>query len=349
MAAMTIRDALARVVERQNLSRAQMTDVMTAIMGGECTDAQIGGLLLALRMKGETVDEITAAVEVMRRLATPVRVEAQPLIDIVGTGGDGANLFNVSTAASFVAAAAGAHVAKHGNRGVSSASGSADALEALGISVDLDPDQVARSIREIGIGFMFAPAHHGAMRYAIGPRRELGLRTIFNILGPMTNPAGVKRQLIGVFDAALCRPVAEVLNQLASEHVLVVHSDDGLDELSLAMPTRIVELRQGKISEYSLSPADVGLVQRSLDGLVVADATESARLIRDALNRQTGPHAATAADVIAMNAGAACYIAGLADNIALGVELAQDMIASGLAWEKCQALAAFCDALRHDA
>jgi len=344
-AAMDIRQALARVVDGRDLDRGEMAAVMTAIMTGACTDAQIGALLVALRMKGESIDEITGAVEVMRQLATPVRVGVEPLVDIVGTGGDGANLFNVSTAAAFVVAAGGGYVAKHGNRGVSSSSGSADVLEALGVRVGLGADQVARSIEQIGIGFMFAPSHHGAMRHAIGPRRELGLRTVFNILGPMTNPAGVRRQLIGTFDAALCRPMAEVLKALGSEHVLVVHAADGLDELSLAVPSQVAELKDGEVCEYTVSPADLGVPEQNLDGLAVASAAESAALIRGAFSGMGTAPPAKAAEMVALNAGAANYVAGLTDSLARGVELARDLIASGAALEKVEALVAYTAAL----
>ena len=231
---MDIKQALAMIADRRDLSLNDMKTVMGQIMSGEASDAQIGAFLMGLRLKGETLDEITGAVMVMRELASAVNVTGDHLVDIVGTGGDGANLFNVSTAASFVVAAGGGRVAKHGNRSVSSSCGSADLLEAAGVRLGLAPQQVADCVDKVGIGFMFAPAHHSAMRHAIGPRKELGVRTIFNILGPMTNPAGVKRLLIGVYDSALCRPVAEVLNRLGAEHVMVVHSDDGLDEISAA-------------------------------------------------------------------------------------------------------------------
>ena len=227
---MDIQKAVVALVEPRDLTREEMAGVMRQVMSGDATDAQIGALLVALRIKGETIDEIAGAAQVMRELATPVTVDCPHLVDLVGTGGDGANLFNVSTASTFVVAAAGAHVAKHGNRGVSSSSGSSDVLETLGLPLDLDPKQVARAIEEVGVGFMFAPAHHSAMRYAVGPRRELGMRTIFNVLGPLTNPAGVKRQVIGVFSAELCEPLAQVCKTLGAEHVMVLHSDDGLDD-----------------------------------------------------------------------------------------------------------------------
>jgi anthranilate phosphoribosyltransferase len=336
-----IREALERVVVRIDLEREEMRDVMRAIMSGQCTPAQIGGFLVGLRMKGESIDEITAAAEVMRELATPVTVDVAPLVDVVGTGGDGANLFNVSTAAAFVVSAAGGYVAKHGNRGVSSASGSADVLEQLGVRLGVPADAVARGVRELGIGFMFAPAHHGAMRHAVGVRRELGLRTLFNILGPLTNPAGARRLLVGVFTARLCRPMAEVLGRLGAERVMVVHAEDGLDEISLATRTHVVELADGAIREYTLTPEDLGITSQSLIGLEVASAAQSAALIRDALGKRRGPQAAKAADMIALNAGPAIYLAGIAASPRDGVAMANDIIHTGLAAERIEALASF--------
>ena len=338
---MDIKEALATVVERQDLSRESMRAVMQDVMTGKCTESQIGGFLVALRMKSETIEEITAAVEVMRGLVTPVKVDVEPMIDIVGTGGDGANIFNVSTASAFVAAAAGAYVAKHGNRGVSSSSGSADVLESLGVGVGLPVPDVERSISEMGLGFMFAPAHHSAMKHAIEARRELAMRTIFNILGPMTNPAGATRLLVGTFNQALCRPMAEVLQKLGSERVMVVHAEDGLDEISLATQTHVVEVNEEGISEYRLSPEQVGLQSQSLIGLEVDSPQASAALIKDALGKRRGQNAEKAADMIALNAGAGVYVSGIADSIAQGVELARDMILSGLALEKIESLAAF--------
>lgn len=338
---MTIKEALARLVERQNLSEAEMIAVMREVMSGAATPAQIGGFLVALRMKSETLDEITGAARVMRELATPVAIQADNLVDTCGTGGDGANLFNISTAAAFVVAAAGGKVAKHGNRSVSSSTGSADVLEAAGVNLDMAPERVARCVEAVGVGFMFAPAHHSAMKHAIGPRKELGMRTIFNMLGPLTNPAGVKRQVVGVFNKALCRPLAEVLQRLGSEHVLVVHADDHLDEISLAARTHVAELRDGEVREYSVAPDDFGMPARSMLGLQVSNAQESLALIQDALGKRKGEHAAEAADVIALNAGAALYVSGLASSFAEGVAVAEDMIASGLANEKLKELAEF--------
>jgi anthranilate phosphoribosyltransferase len=336
---MEIRKALARIAERKDLSTKQMQGVMSQIMTGEATDTQIGAFLMGLRMKGETVDEITGAVRVMRQLASGVEVGGEHVVDIVGTGGDGANLFNVSTASAFVVAAGGGRVAKHGNRSVSSSSGSADLLEAAGVSLDLDPEQVAECVEKTGVGFMFAPMHHSAMRHAIGPRREMGLRTIFNILGPMTNPAGVRRLLIGVFDRALCRPVAEVLQRLGAEHVMVVHSDDGLDEISAAAPTHVAEAKDGALKEYLLTPEELGLECVSLDGLEVESALESLDLIREALSGAPGERAGRARTVVALNAGAALYIAGLAPGIPEGVAEAMRLLNSGTPWARVEALA----------
>ena len=338
---MDIKQALDVVVLGKNLSASEMRDVMRQIMTGNATEAQIGGFLVALRMKGESIEEIAGAVEVMRELVTGVKVSGDGLVDIVGTGGDESNLFNVSTASTFVVAAAGGSVAKHGNRSVSSNSGAADVLEAAGVNLNLSPDQVAVCVQELGVGFMFAPAHHSAMKHAIGPRRELGLRTIFNILGPMTNPAGVTRQLIGVYDQALCKPMAEVLGRLGAEHIMVVHSADGLDEISLAAETAVAEYKDGAVREYSIAPEDFMLERQSLDGLSVDDAEQSLALIKDALGKQATANGVKAADLIALNAGAALYVAGCATSIKEGVAMAQDAIGAGLAGAKLTDLATF--------
>jgi len=337
---MDIREALGHIAERRDLSTEDMTAVMRQIMSGGADNAQIGAFLMGMRLKGETIEEITGAVMVMRELATAVDIDGENLVDIVGTGGDGANLFNVSTATAFVVAAAGGRVAKHGNRSVSSKSGSADLLEAAGVNLGITPAQVAQCVEELGIGFMFAPAHHSAMKYAIGPRRELAMRTIFNILGPMTNPAGVKRMLIGVYNASLCRPVAEVLGRLGAEHVMVVHSDDGLDEISIAAATQVTELKNGEISEYHITPQDFTLPLEDLRGLEVADAEASLALIRSALTGAADDRSRKAASMIALNAGAAIYVAGLCDSVAAGIERAQKVIANGSAWKRLEQLAA---------
>ncbi|TNE72044.1 MAG: anthranilate phosphoribosyltransferase [Gammaproteobacteria bacterium] len=338
---MDMKEALNRIASNLDLSREEMKDVMRIVMNGEATDAQIGAFLMGLRLKSETIDEITGATEVMRELATGVTVNASPLVDIVGTGGDGANLFNVSSAASFVVAAAGGYVAKHGNRGVSSKSGSADLIEKAGINLNMTPEQVARCVEQIGVGFMFAPAHHGAMKHAIGPRRELGCRTIFNILGPMTNPASVKRQLIGVFTRELCRPMAEVLSRLGAEHIMVVCSKDGLDEISLASATHVAELKNGEITEYDLTPEELGIKSQSLVGLSVESSEESLALIRAAFGRTHDEVTEKARDMIALNAGAAIYVAGLAETPKAGVDMALDAMGSGLAAGKMSELADF--------
>ncbi|ONM44711.1 anthranilate phosphoribosyltransferase [Halopseudomonas pachastrellae] len=346
---MDIKTALGKVVDQLDLSTEEMQDVMRQIMTGQCTDAQIGGFLVALRMKSETLDEITGAALVMRELASGVKINAERLVDTCGTGGDGANIFNVSTAAALVVAAAGGKVAKHGNRAVSGKSGSADLLEAAGVNLNLTPEQVARCVESVGVGFMFAPAHHGAMKHAIGPRRELGMRTIFNMLGPMTNPAGVKHQVIGVFTQALCRPIAEVLKRLGSEHVLVVHSKDGLDELSLASTSYIAELKDGEVREYEVSPEELGIQSRSLIGLTVDDAAASLKLIRDALGKRETEAGEKAADIIILNAGAALYAADHATSLVEGVKLASDALYSGLAREKLNELIAFTEVFREEA
>ncbi|WP_152205423.1 anthranilate phosphoribosyltransferase [Marinobacter changyiensis] len=338
---MDMKEALNRIASNLDLSREEMKQVMGIVMNGEATDAQIGGFLMGLRLKSETIDEITGATEVMRELASNVSINAEPLVDIVGTGGDGANLFNVSSAASFVVAAAGGFVAKHGNRAVSSKSGSADLLEKAGINIALTPEQVARCVEQIGVGFMFAPAHHGAMKNAIAPRKELGIRTLFNILGPMTNPAGVKRQLIGVFSRELCLPMAQVLQRLGSEHIMVVHSRDGLDEISLASATHVAELKDGEIREYDITPEELGVQSQSLVGLSVDTVEGSLKLIQAAFGRGHDNMAEKARDLIALNAGAAIYLAGLADSLAHGVDMAQDAIGSGLAAGKMSELADF--------
>jgi anthranilate phosphoribosyltransferase len=338
---MEIKQALTKLVAHIDLSTEEMILIMREVMTGGATPAQIGGFLVALRMKSETLDEITGAAMVMRELATPVDIDVPYLVDTCGTGGDGANLFNVSTASAFVVAAAGGRVAKHGNRSVSSSTGSADVLEAAGIKLDITAEQVARCVREIGVGFMFAPAHHSAMRHAIGPRKELGMRTIFNMLGPMTNPACVKRQVIGVFNGELCKPMAEVLARLGSEHVMVVHAKDGLDEISLATETQVAELKNGEIREYVIKPEDFGMQSKSLIGLSVTNAEDSLLLIRDALGNRRGQYAEKAADIIALNAGAAIYVSGVASSLSDGVEMARDAIGSSLAGEKIRELAAF--------
>ena len=337
--AMDIQTALGRIAEHHDLSTEEMVGVMRQIMSAGSTDVQIGAFLLGMRIKGETIDEITGGVQVLREFASGVQVSGPNLVDIVGTGGDGANLFNVSTAACFVVAAAGGRVAKHGNRSVSSSSGSADVLEAAGVRLDISPEQVALCVNQLGIGFMFALMHHSAMRHVTVARNELGLRTLFNILGPMANPAGLKRQLIGVYDRDLCRPVAEVLQRLGSEHVMVVHSDDGLDEISLADDTHVAELKNGTVREYTLQPEQLGFERESLQDLVVEGADASLQLLSAALGVDKDDRAQRAANLIALNAGAALYVAGVADSIKDGVTIANGILDSGAGLEKLQHLA----------
>lgn len=338
---MEIKQALGCLVGGQSLTREQMVEVMHQVMTGAVTEAQMGALLVALRIKGEAIDEIVGAAQVMRNLATPVEVSQSYLVDTCGTGGDGSNLFNVSTACAFVVAAAGGKVAKHGNRSVTSTTGSADLLEAAGVNLSLSAPQVARCIDEIGVGFMFAPAHHGAMKYTANVRRQLGMRTIFNVLGPLTNPAGAKRQVMGVFDVKLCRVMAEVLAKLGSEHVMVVHAEDGLDEISLAAPTYVAELKNGLITEYQVTPEMFAIERADLEGLRVTSAQQSLQLIRDALGERDTDAAQKAADIIALNAGAALYVSGVVTTLAEGVALAEDTVATGLAGEKLKQLVEF--------
>ncbi|UYG01071.1 MULTISPECIES: anthranilate phosphoribosyltransferase [unclassified Halomonas] len=333
---MQMRDAINAVMRREDLSFDVMRTLMHQIMTGEASDAQIGGLLVGLSMKGESAVEVSAAAQVMRDLMRPVRLFTDNVVDIVGTGGDGANLFNVSTASSFVAAAAGAHVAKHGNRSVSSSSGSADLFDIAGIYLDLSPEQVARCIEQVGVGFMFAPNHHPAMRYAIGPRREMGVRTLFNILGPLTNPASAPNQVLGVYAPHLVPLMAEALKKLGSRHAMVVHSEDGLDEISLAAPTQVAELKDGEIIEYTITPEALGIERQSLATLKAATAEESLRLVKAALVGD-GPEA----DIVTLNAGAALYCAGIADSLKEGVAVAQDAQASKLPLEKLKELSHF--------
>jgi anthranilate phosphoribosyltransferase len=331
---MDLPTALASVVEFRDLNAADMEAVMRLIMTGQATPAQIGGFLVGLRMKGETVDEIVAAARVMRELATRVEVSGPHLVDTCGTGGDGASTFNISTACALVAAAAGARVAKHGNRSVSSSSGSADVLEAAGMRLDLDAQQVAACIDQVGVGFLFAPQHHSAMRHAIGPRREMRIRTLFNLLGPLTNPAGAPNQVLGVFSSVWVEPLARVLKRLGSEHVLVVHAEDGLDEISIAGPTRIAELKDGGITVYTVSPEDFGLQRADMGTITVENAGQSLAVINSVFANQAGP----ALDIVKLNAGAAIYAADLTSSLADGVELAAEVIRDGRATQTFEAL-----------
>ncbi len=331
---MDIQSALARLAEGHDLSRDDTRSVFAAVMSGGCTPAQIGGLLMALRVKGETPEEIAGAAGTMRELSTKVAVSADYLVDTCGTGGSSAaKLFNISTAAAFVTAATGARVAKHGNRKMTSRSGSADVLEAAGVNLNLTPAQIAHCIQEVGVGFLFAQAHHSAMRFAAPVRQELGVRTMMNVLGPLTNPAGARRQVIGVFSPIWQRRMAEVSKLLGAEHVLVVHSN-GLDEIALDAPSYVVELNGGNISEYEITPEDFGIDTRGTDDLRADSPEASLALVKQALNE---PDSA-AADIVSLNAGAAIYASGVATSLANGVIMAQDAIAAGLANERLQEL-----------
>ena len=339
---MLIAQALQALLKKQDLTGSQMREVMQYLMSGAASDAEIAGLLVALRMKGETIDEIAAAAEVMRSLSVKVSVnDSLGLIDTCGTGGDGANIFNVSTATAFVAAAGGAKVAKHGNRSVSSKSGSADLLEAAGVNLGLTAHQVEACIEQLGVGFMFAPAHHGAMKHVIGVRKALGVRTVFNLLGPLTNPANAPAQVLGVYDRGLLVPFAQVLKQLGSEHVMVVHAADGLDEISVAAPTYVAELRDGVIKEWQINPAEYGMAHSSLLPLAVSSAQESLALIKQAFSGESGP----AADIISLNAGAALYVAGQVASFADGVIRAKTLLQDGLAQQKLAQFVEFTQAM----
>jgi anthranilate phosphoribosyltransferase len=331
---MDIQAALKKVIQHEDLTQTEMSDVMKQIMTGQATPAQIGGFLVALSMKGESVTEIAAAAAVMRDLATPIQLSAEHIVDTCGTGGDGASTFNVSTACAFVVAAAGGTVAKHGNRSISSSSGSADVLEAAGVNLEITPDKVKQCIETIGVGFMFAQKHHGAMKHAIGPRREMGIRTMFNLLGPLTNPARANHQVLGVFDKKWVEPMAQVLKTLGSKHVLVVHAEDGLDEISIGSNTYVAELKDGEISSYTLSPEQFGMTRTDVSELSVGNANESLDVIKSILSGQTGP----ATDIVLLNAGAAIYAADLADSLQSGIEMAQKAIDSGAASEKLNQL-----------
>ena len=332
---MNIQEALTEVIDGKHLGYQGMADVMSQIMTGEATPAQIGGFLIAVRMKGETVEEVAGAASVMRELASGVTTQATNTVDIVGTGGDATSTFNISTASSLVAASAGVSIAKHGSRSVSSKSGASDVLEAAGVNVSLEPEQVAQCVDQLNIGFMFAPAFHSAMKHAIGPRREMGVRTIFNLLGPLTNPAGAPNQVLGVYDVAWVKPLAEVLQRLGSRHVMVVHSDDGMDEISCCAPTHIAELRNGKIESYTIDPASLGISGHNLSDLQVDSVERSLQKIQSVLADEPG----AARDIVRLNAGAAIYVAGLAPTYEAGVAKATETLASGKVAETLAALA----------
>lgn len=331
---MIIQEAIAKLIEGQNLNQGEMTDVMNQIMSGEATDAQIGAFLIALRIKGESVEEISGAASVMREKATPIQTKHSVIVDTCGTGGDHSGTFNISTTAAFVTAGAGLCVAKHGNRAATSKSGSADVLKALGVNIEATPEIMSRCLDEVGIGFLFAVSLHGAMKYAIGPRREVGARTVFNVLGPLTNPAGAKRQVIGVYSPALTETLATVLGNLGSEHVLVVHGSDGLDEMTLTGSTRVSELKKGSVSTYDVSPEDFGLSVAKASDLMGGEADENAAITLAILKGEQGPKR----DIVLLNAAAAIVAGGKASDLAEGVQVATEAIDSGKAMEKLEGL-----------
>jgi anthranilate phosphoribosyltransferase len=335
---MNPQEALNRIIEHQEIQHEEMLSLMRQIMQGEISPVLIAAIITGLRVKKETIGEIAAAAQVMREFATPVELSnSAHLVDTCGTGGDATHTFNISTASAFVTAAAGARVAKHGGRSVSSKSGSADVLEALGVNLNQTPQLVAQSISEIGVGFMFAPNYHSAMKHAAPVRRELGIKTMFNILGPLTNPAGAKSQVLGVFSADLVSTMAHVLHQLGSRHVLIVNGKDGLDEITITGETNIAELKQEEVIEYTVRPEDFGLATAPIDTIQVTDPDHAKAMLLSVLENQAGP----ARDIVMMNAGAAIYVAGVADSLAQGVEKAQQAIESGAALKKLNELVAF--------
>lgn len=334
-----IREAIKYVISGNDLEKKQMISVMQSIMLGQTTDAQNAAFLVGLQMKGVKSDELLGGATVMRELSTKVNVEPGPyLVDTCGTGGSGSNKFNVSTAAAIVAASAGARVAKHGNRGATSTSGSADVLEAAGVRLTLEADKVAMAIEQIGVGFMFAPAHHSAMKHVIAARKEIGVRTIFNLLGPLTNPAGSPNQIIGVFDPVWIPIFLEVLRELGSNHVMIVSADDGLDEISIASETQVGELKGGKVTTYTISPSDFGIEQYpDCSSLHINSAEESLVMLKQAFANENQP----AAEIVALNAGAAIYVANLCEDLLAGVTKAREVLESGIAQEKFDQLVQF--------
>jgi len=342
-----IKNVISKVVLQQDLLEAEMIEVMNQIMGGEATPAQVGAFITALRMKGETIEEITGAARVMRDHATPIRVgkafdidreeinlDRETILDTCGTGGSGTKSFNISTTVAFVVSACGVKVAKHGNRSISSACGSADVLEALGVNLNVTPEQVESCINEVGVGFLFAPALHGAMKHAIGPRREIGIRTIFNILGPLTNPAGADRQVLGVYDEKLVEVLAKVLVKLGCQRGFVVHGQDGMDEITLTGPTRVAEINEGKVTLSTIEPEDFGLRRCLLSDLQGGDAEENAAIVRDVLAGAEGPKR----DVVLLNAAYALVAAGIVESVDAGLQKAGNMIDEGLAKAKLEGL-----------
>ncbi|MCP3980704.1 MAG: anthranilate phosphoribosyltransferase [bacterium] len=332
--ATTVATAVGEVVLRRDLSESRAYDVASAIMEGLATPAQIAALLIGLRMKGETVEEIAGFVRAMRDKVDRVPVAAESVVDTCGTGGDGLGTFNISTVVAFVAAGAGCRVAKHGNRSVSSKCGSSEVLEALGVEPEVGPEEAARSIEEIGISFLFAPRYHQATRHAVGPRREIGVRSIFNIIGPLTNPALAERQLMGIFKPELTEPACRVLQRLGSTHCMVVHGSDGLDELTLSGPTRVSELRDGAVASYDLDPRELGFELRATSDYRGGDPATNARIALEILEGREG----APRDIVLLNAGAVCYVSGLAPDVAGGVELAREALDSGAALAKLEAL-----------
>ena len=338
---MEIKEALSEIIQGNDLRREDMSSVILQILEGRSTDAQIGAFLVALNIKGESVNEVIGAVNVMRELSEKVEASSHHLVDTCGTGGTGVGIFNVSTAAAFIACACGAKVAKHGNRSATRSSGSADLLEHAGLSLELSPKDVSRCIEEVGVGFMFAPAHHSAMKHTVGPRKEMGLKTIFNLLGPLTNPAGALNQVIGVYAKKWVRPIAEVLKELGSNHVLVVHSKDHLDEISIAEETYVAELINGSIKEYVIGPEDFGFIKKPLDSLMVSSASESLSIIKQGLLNKNY----AASSMIAMNSGAALYASGVAGSLKEGVSVAKNCVESGEGLKKLDELVVFSKSL----
>ena len=331
---MNIQEGINTVASNQSLDQKQMSSIMSEILEGNATDAQIGAFLVGLSMKGETIEEVLGAVEVMRRLSAKVDTDLPILVDTCGTGGSGIGIFNVSTASAFVASQCGAKVAKHGNRSATRKSGSADLLEQAGVSLALKPNEVADCIKNIGLGFMFAPSHHSAMRHVVGPRREIAQKSIFNILGPLTNPASATRQVMGVYNKRWMNPIANVLKELGSEHILIVHSQDGLDEISIASATSITEMKDGKIFDYEITPEDFGFKTSSLKGLEVNSPQESLELVHSALTGQREEAGA----MISMAAGAALYVSEVSDSLKSGINLAHECVNDGGGIEKLNQL-----------
>lgn len=334
---MNLTKYLEKLLQHQNLTSAEMREVMQFFMRGEANDAQMAGFLCALRSKGETIDEITAAAEVMRELATPIEISGKHVVDTCGTGGDGANTFNISTTSAFVVAAAGGKVAKHGNRSVSSCCGSADVLELAGVDLNLRPEQVAQCVAELGIGFLFAQNYHGAMKHTREVRKNLGVRTMFNFLGTLSNPAKVKNQLIGVFDKKWVEPLAHVFKKLGSEHVLVVSAEDCLDEISIACETHVAELKNGDVFCYKISPEQFGLSRANLENIAITTAEDSLKIMKSVLNNESS----AAKDIVLLNAGAAIYTANLTDSLESGIAKANEVIANGAANQKFQDFVAY--------